>query len=388
MNLIGYCLLFLATFLMASCDYLSNESNNQVLNLVRSKENLLFQEIKIDTILVNHPNSSYQGFFEYDAQGLYFFDKLFATASQFDKAGNYINSYLGKGQGPKEVPQIQNHLKIGQNHYIFSGYSIYVYDQNWERIATKVINWNPEKSVKELEENPKPEYRGIYEIKYFGNKYATIDNKYVVFNIESTHPKFNGFFSNVSQEYYKKAKIFAKMDLVKATVEELGGNYSALYTKNNAIPNFDFQHYDIANDSIFVGFEADSLIYVYDKKFKLCYAFGRNGRQIKQHYSKTQTYEQAMAIFAEERIKNGFYDDIKYFPDQSILFRCYTKGTDSITANNNPRRMQIYHHTTLIAEVDVPYQFRVIGFDGKYYYADGYADEEKEKLGFYRFTLK
>lgn len=112
MNLIGYCLLFLTTFLIASCDYLSDEANNQVFTLVRSKENLLFQEIKIDTILVNHPNASYQGFFEYDEQGLYFFDKLFATVARFDKAGNHINSYLGKGQGPKEVPQIQNYLKI------------------------------------------------------------------------------------------------------------------------------------------------------------------------------------------------------------------------------------------------------------------------------------
>ena len=381
------------SFLIISCSPLANKEGLHSVMVVKSKENIVFQELKIDTILVKHPNTSYQGFFEYGENGLYFFDKLFATVSQFGNTGDYKQSYLGKGQGPREVPDIQNYLKIKDMHYIFSGYSIYVYDQNWERIKSKTINWNPEKSIKELEDNPKPTYRGIYEVKYFGNKYGLLEDKYIIFNIESTHPKFNGFFTNVSKEYYTTAKVFAKMDLENTTVEELIGNYSSLYVTNNSIPNFDFQHYDIGKDSIFTGFEADSLIYVYDKQFNIQYAFGRSGKGIKQSYTKTHTYEEAMKIFHKEHIANGFYDDIKYFPETSFLFRCYTTGANRPEVEwtehgSNPRRMQIYQGNTLIADVTVPYQFKVIGFDGTYYYADGYIDEKKEQLGFYKFSLK
>jgi len=381
--------LFFILFL-SQCDFNNHEKkskweirNTQILS---KKINL-----SIDTIFLNHPNSSFQGFFEMDNNKILFFDNLFASVGVFDINGNFISTYLGKGQGPKDCQGINSWVKNGNTNLIFRGFAIYKYTNEWERYKTLVLNTIPTISKLDLENNPKPDYIDIYEVKYFHNHHSMLDSTYVLFNIESTHPKFNGYFSNVSKEYYKNANILAKVNIKNGRWIENKGHYSDYYFTHPNIPNFANWSYDYDGNNIYLNFEADSLIYVFDKNVKPLFAFGLKGNNMNQNYIQTKNYDDAMKIFHVERERKGFYSDIKHIKDKDLTFRCYTIGNKSIQSledeYNNIRRMQIYKHEKLVADIKVPKRFRIIGYDSTFIYADGIVNTVEEKLAFYRFKI-
>lgn len=53
----------------------------------------------------------------------------------------------------------------------------------------------------------------------------------------------------------------------------------------------------------------------------------------------------------------GFYNSIKYIPETGLLFRGYSKGTDSDTDG-----MQVYKNNILVAHFDVPKGMRIAGY--------------------------
>jgi hypothetical protein len=115
---------------------------------------------------------------------------------------------------------------------------------------------------------------------------------------------------------------------------------------------------------------------------------------MKQNYLATDTYEEAMDRWTEDRASNGYYTDIKAFSEQELVFRIYTAGTSesdfqnkSVTDEYFPKRMQIYHQKKLVGDVPVPDRFKIIGYSDGYFIADGLVDEFNNKMGFYRFKL-
>ena len=354
-------------------------------------------QIKLDTIIVKHPNTSFQGFFDLDTtkKNFLFFDELFSTVSYFNYNGIHINTNLSKGEGPKQVKGIQHYLKNKNENFILNGWSIYTFNDNWEKLKTSTLKWETKKSNKELEQNPLPDEKGIYEVKYFNNDWS-LNTDNIIFNIESAHPKYNGYFKTTAREYFKTAKIWAVANTKSGEIKTINGRYPSVYAKKSNIPNFSNWYFDFYNDSIYVNFEADSLIYVYDKGFLPSKAFGLSGKIKNDNYRKTETYDDAMQGFQTDRRKYGYYYSLKCFPEKSLVFRCYKVGTsqdtENININNpddeNPMRMQIYQNEVLVGDVSVPNRFKIIGTDGTYFYADGFIDEEKGTLGLYRFALK
>lgn len=356
-----------------------------------TSQQLTKNQIAFDTIYVNHPNVSFRGFWKMDGDNLLFFDKLFATVVIFDKTGKYVSTFLGKGQGQKECEGIDSWCKKGNINLIFNGYKTYHYNSNWERIKVATLNFNATVSRNELENNPKAEYMEIYEVKYFHNNHTMLDSNKVLFNIESTHPKFNGYFSNSSKEYFQQANIFAKLNVNTGRWEESQGNYSNYYVQHPNIINFSNWSYDIDAHNLYLNFDADSLIYVYDKQFKPLYAFGRKGLGMNQKYIETTTYDESNSVFHQERVKKGYYSDIKRLEENNLTFRCYTTGNDNANIfkedYTNNRRMQIYKNTVLVADVIVPNRFNLIGYDKSFIYADGFVDDINEKLAFFKFKI-
>ena len=86
--------------------------------LTESKPSIF--QIKLDTIIVKHPNTSFQGFFDLDTtkKNFLFFDELFSTVSYFNYNGIHINTNLSKGEGPKQVKGIQHYLKNKNENFI------------------------------------------------------------------------------------------------------------------------------------------------------------------------------------------------------------------------------------------------------------------------------
>ncbi len=376
----------------------SCESKERTFTISKTDVKVRINNLLIDTILISHPNTSFQGFLSFDSQRkeILFFDGLFSTVSKFSLDGKHIKTLLGKGDGPQQVRGINNYLKFNNEHLIFKGYNVYHFNENWERINTTTFIFESKKGLNELENNPKPDEIGIYEIKYFNNNFLLYDANHILFNIETTHPKFNGYFGTTSKAYFESAKVLGVADLNSGKVTKIQGRYSTIYEKFNDIPNFSNWYFDKNNDDIYLNFEADSLIYVYDKSFNPVKGFGRSGKMINTNYRKTKSYDDAMNLDYPDRQKYGYYYSLKCFPKESLIFRCYKLGTNQSTENinisnpddENPMRMQIYQNEILIGDVSVPNHFKIVGSDGKYFYADGFIDEEKGVLGLYRFALK
>lgn len=377
--------------------YFSCENEEKTFTISKTDAEIRINKILLDTILISHPNTSFQGFMKFDSskKEIIYFDELFSTVSRFTLDGKFIESLLGKGDSPKEVQGINNYLKLGNEHLIFKGYSVYHFNENWERTKKTTLNFESEKSFKELENNPKPEDIGIYEVKYFNNDFLMYDMNHIMFNIETTHPKYNGYLSTTSKNYFESAKILGVAELNSGKVTSLQGKCSTIYRNLNNIPNFANWHFDKNNDDIYLNFEADSLIYVYDKSFNPVKGFGRSGKVNNTKYRKTNSYDDAMNLNYSDRQRYGYYYTLKCFPQKSLIFRCYKLGTNQDVENinkdnpddENPMRMQIYLNEILVGDVPVPNHFKIIGTDGKYFYADGFMNEENGVLGFYRFSL-
>lgn len=351
-------------------------------------QRLTYQTITIDTVYVHLPNTSFEGFWGMDNQQLLFFDKPYSSVSVFDNSGKYLSTPLKKGQGPL---QLDSWCKNGSEHLIFGGFDIYRYNSNWKKISHSRLNFKPTISKKEILENPKAEYLEIYEVKYFHNKLTMLDSTHVLYNIETTHPKFNGYFSNVSNEYFQRANIFGRINIDTGRWEENLLNYSNYYVQHPNLINFSNWSYDIDSQHLYLNFEADSLIYVYDKQFKPLYSFGSKGINMNQKYIETTTLKESNRVVFQERVRKGFYSDITRIEAVDLTFRCYTTGNSQTDVFDNDysnnRRMQIYKKTELVADIKVPNRFKIIGYDDSFIYADGIIETSSEKIAFFKFKI-
>ncbi|MBN1118632.1 MAG: hypothetical protein JXA77_15580 [Bacteroidales bacterium] len=355
------------------------------------KESIEIKTIKgitIDTVIISPKSFSGEGFFVLEDSNILYFDEIFATVSIFDLKGNYISTQLGLGQGPNEINGLQQYLKFKDKRLIFKGFSIYTFDLNWNKIAFSQIDWGQHHSLRELSKNPDPEYHDLYEVKYFENSFKAFDDQHIIFSIETSHPNFNFC---TTKEYYKTSRIFAKLNIETNRIDEIFGTKSEKYLSYNLLPIYDYHYYDIANDTIFINFEPDYLIYMYDKKYRPINAFGVPGKIINDDYLQTLTIKEYDNSFHSDRAKRGFYNHLKYIPTTNYLFRNYYTGKKESENEDtpNPLRLQIYQKENIVGDVEVPAKFRVIGYTAPWYYADGYIDESGEDIivGFYRFKI-
>ncbi|MCM1373296.1 MAG: hypothetical protein NC113_09630 [Bacteroides sp.] len=142
-------------------------------------------------------------------------------------------------------------------------------------------------------------------------------------------------------------------------------------------------YFDIdANGNFYVTFEADSAIYVYDKNNHGLARFGFAGKNMETNYTSTPTLADVRKNYSKERKRCGYYNWIEYDDANGLLFRSYQKGEHEAMDG-----LQIYRNHNLIADIDVPKNFKVMGYIEPYYYSQVIADEDNEKLYLYRFAL-
>jgi hypothetical protein len=70
-------------------------------------------------------------------------------------------------------------------------------------------------------------------------------------------------------------------------------------------------------------------------------------------------------------------------PETGLTFRSYQKGS-----HTDHDGLQIYKAQTLIADVEVPKQFRVVGYVAPYYVTQILCNDYEETMKFYRFKLE
>ncbi len=335
--------------------------------------NFLKTQLALDTLwLPANIHSTVGHYFISDGQ-LHFADEVNAQVVGFTPEGQPTQRYLGRGQGPSEVANLQG-IALGQDqYYAWAGYDVEVLAKNWMRQSFMRLDFqeNPE-----TEGKVNPEKPGLYEVRYFKNRPFFTTSGYLAYHIESTHPAFNAFVLETAATYFKSAPIFGLANLQNGKVEKLIGNYPPYYQANPNHPNFSYWDVARGNGSNFLAFEADSLIYELDGAFRIVRAFGRAGRQMKTDYPKTFDYESAEDRFFDDRAKFGFYDGLFYSSTSGLLFRTYFTGNPASNGEND-RRMQVYQGLRLVADLDVPERFGLIGELNGLIYADGLLPSEK-----------
>lgn len=339
-----------------------------------------FKSILIDTVIVQPETFSGVGFFEMNQDTILFYDKMFGTVSKFDVDGNYHGRSLGMGNGPAEIPSIVHAIE-GSNgtHILLEKTWVYdVFSANWQKLKRKTINWNETASLQEMESNPTGDMQGIYEIEY-QTKPKAWGHHEIIIGITTDHPKFNSYFTD---SYYQDSRVFAVVDIRTGIVLDMFGRRSNVFLQKKYIPNFDVVHFDIDAEHILATFEADSLVYVIDRKGNVTASFGRRGRDMNTEYALTSSFDDAEAQIVRDRKQYGYYTDVKYLPEAGLVVRSYQRGS-----HVRYDGLQVYRDKELVGDFDVPKGTRVIGYSNGRAVAEGIKDERNNRLGYYLLTF-
>ena len=374
-------LIFIIIFIFTGC---SNKSKDNFFKDPISKKDIRFNKILLDTAYLDKIEASYVGISNIANSKICFIDEMSGRIYFFDQEGAFIHHQLGRGKGPYEFPggEMLCYCSIGNSHIFIDGsYSYYIFNEKWERSKTEYIDWQIEHSKNEMLKNPSPEMHGLYSPFYY--KFILRGKgDYVYFPVKSQHPTFNFVHSS---SYYKNARIIAKLNIQSGKVEELLGRYSPVYQNYKYIGQFSLINFDLAgNGDFYVSFEADSLIYHYDKNYNIKHVFGNRGVNMDLNYKEIASMVKFKSNYLDERESRGYYTWLEYIDKEKLLFRNYKKGNHS--QNNG---LQIFNNRgTMLADIDIPQDFmKVIGYIKPYFYSNIVVDEKFESMKIYRFKI-
>ncbi|MCX6327673.1 MAG: hypothetical protein NT144_13635 [Bacteroidia bacterium] len=350
---------------------------------VSNERDIKIKDLIIETIQLQKIETSFTGILKIHGDLLYFADARFCWVYVFDKNCNLLSKNLGQGGGPKELNtgMIDLFEPLRDDNFIFigSGNDCHLYNNKFERIRKFVIDKGTSMSNKKQMINITADMKWVYTLCY-PKLIARNYNNYLFYNVYVDHPNYN---MCTSADYYKNGRIIAKMNLKNGKIEEILGRISPEYQKHHFIGQFGLPSFDISSEGDFyVCFEADPVIYVYDKNYSLKEAFGTKGRNMNTSYKEISLINEFKREVQSQREECGYYDFIEYIDERGLLFRSYTKGNKETTDG-----LQIYKGDCLIADVDVPKNFKILGYIEPYFYSDVIIDEENGVLKVYRFKL-
>jgi len=349
------------------------------------KKDILFISIELDSISLEKVESSYTGYLNIYADSIYFTDNRFCWVFVFDKEGKLQGRHLGQGRGPFEISTkfIDSFLFLTSGDKMFLGSTLdfHVFNKNWQRIRQFRINRERNDNVIDKVNNLSVDDPLLYTLDYEKLILHANSKGDIFIPIYSEHSDFNGFST---MDYYKEGRILAKLDIESGSIQELLGRRSPEYLKYRYLGHHSFFSFDISNNDFFyISHEIDSTIYVYNNDFEIQYAFGCSGKEMDTDYQECKRFDriEIQRLYFNDRPKRGYYNNISLFDEKELLFRSYKKSISSLYDG-----LQIYKNMTLIADVNVPKDFSVIGYIDPFFYS-GIIDEDNETITVYRFKL-
>lgn len=358
------------------------------LPLVEQENLSLFQNITLDTIKVAYPEGVGESFLSIINDDLYHLDVLRVQVQRINENFTLGELVLTRGDGPNEIKSFESFSSTGSQHLFLSGWTYFIYDKQWQLQSRGVLEFYTDDELGSIATDPKADMIGVYELKYYEQKHFLRDNQLLI-KIESSNPLFN-FIMN--REYYEDARIAGLVDLETGEITQMLGRKSPTYKDFSFIPHHDQHYWDITeNDSIFVSFEPDSLIYICDQNLQPVRAFGVAGQNMQQDYYQVNNYDDYASYWFLAQTSTGYYKHLNVFENGKLVFRTYNQGIDNtkvVDYGSNPKRLQVYQDFQLIADVPVPSYFKIIGRIGDYFYADGSAENRNnEEIILYSFKL-
>jgi len=342
--------------------------------------------VRLDTVLLEPNQSSQIGSFYLKGDALFYVDKAYGLIEEFTVEGESKGIRKRELDGPEELQGVSELIPTKEGFIVRHDWSFYQYDSNWEFIGKSLFQSASTVSYDEMMDNPKGEYMEMYELLHYNPKTVQLPDGHLVIKLDVEHPIFNAF---ISREYYRESRVLGKVNLFNGMMVEMLGTRPDTYEEYSFIPfHVMLDYHWTADNSIYVTYEADSMIYVYDRSWKLKETFGAAGIDINTDYLESQNLDVAFEskYFYHSRKNEGFYKDIFVDEENELVFRTYRQGSDSqdlLDETYNPLRMQIFREGKLLGDFSVPGRFRILGKVGDSYVADGYFDEQNEKQGFY-----
>lgn len=364
--------------LLAGCS--SNNSQNFT-KQPNSVKNTTIRKIELDTLLLDSIETSFEIESSINDNKIYLVDKYMNYLYEYNTEGNLIKRYLGNGRARNEttIGRISSHTFLDDGIFFLNpNADYYFYDNDF--IFKDMFNisyQNPEWNLHNIYEDPlayTQRYNDIVCRQYEGNVY---------FNVHLAHEQVN-IISSTKEHLRKNANILEINSKTHDFGRLLAVGYPKSYyedTYNKAIMssvNFDIDK----KGTFYVTYEADSLIYVYDKDFTMLKCYGFAGRDMDLDYTLTTTPKEVGKNYRNEKNTKGYYNWLEYVDETGMLFRSYKKGVSALSDG-----LQIFKNGIMIGDVDVPKGTRVMGYIAPYYYSYIIPNDKLETLTIYRFQL-
>jgi len=370
--------------IISSCNF--NNSNNEFVG----KYAIEINGIILDSITIDASNTSGMGTFFMEDSLICFFDLNYNTLYKYKLNGEFLTRTMGSGRGPGEIniKGIKLFSSFDSKIYYLIGDNT-VTSINKSNGATKFLGtidmgWNTELK---RNNNPDPLNPGCYEMNpknICSFQPAFIDNENFVFQIAAGHPKFNGYDPNCNADKcFEEGRNLGIININKLKMEKVIIKYPEIYQKYKYIPNFDHSAFQINGDTIMISFAADSLIYFYKLPEKELFKIGFSGKNMNTNYRQIKSVDENRGLFRKEALDCGYYFDLDYIKETNLICRVYAKGKPI-----NKYGLQIYKNYNLIADVNVPQFFQLLGYyKGKYYAVRSWPDLVNQKFVFYSFNI-
>jgi hypothetical protein len=369
----------LSLFMLMACG--KTPTGSMFSEPLNNNEQIQYTAIALDTIILNDEGveSSLDGFTGITKEGLiYFIDKRFCWYYTFDTTGACISREFGQGGGPTEttIGRIATCCTLPNDGLFLLGYQLdhYVYNKDFKLRHFFVLEPNTSEDITLTSKIYTHMYNNLVCRSYGENVY---------FNMYSEHPEFN--YLEHTKDYMEKCRHISEVNI--GTGKD--GNmyvegYPDIYKSDpNKYLIFLGINFDVDNQgNFYISYEADSVIYKCNSRFEPVMAFGFAGTNMDVNYVPIYDSKTCRTYFRKERKEKGYYKWVEYIDETGLLFRSYQKGINAASDG-----LQIYSGNTLIADLDVPKDFRISGYHDSYYYSCAIANEEKERLEVYRFRL-
>lgn len=350
-------LIILATIFVIGCDGGSKFEEN--FNQLNVKELNLYnqQDVELsDTVVLERVPSSYVGKLSLVADTLCFLDEQFCRKYNFGKDGKFIDYNFNKGRSNKEIDSemITGYVSLNtDNHCIVSSTRYFLYDNSYNKYKSGVLNAVSDRTFDPT--NPM-----IYTLSY-ENFELKSHNNYIYYNVVLALPDFN--FIDQTTEFYNQTRTLFVYDLNSDKIIAMLGKYPESY-KSGDSNLFSLINFDVLDSgAIYLSFEANKNIYIYDAAFTPTVCFGIEGKDMDVSYPKLSTIEDFRVSHQSNRAKYSHYKDITYIESIGSIARVYSKGSPDKDG------LQIYNKDyNLVADLKVPKGSKIAGSDSEYLY--------------------
>lgn len=309
---------------------------------------------------------------------VYYYDSYFCWMYRFSPDGRLESRSMGYGRGPKEsILRKSNNTAMSPD----GKFAIYGSSYDFEYFSPDGTLKNRFRLIKRDGNHADPEDFMAYSTPVY-DPVSRVVNDRMYIGLTSDNPEFCYFFTN--SEYLEKSCRIGVVNLESGAVEGMvfKGFPSMYGVDPYRYTSFDNVAFDFDKEGrLYLGFQADQKIYVFDSNLKPLHSFGVEPDGMDRSYEKIER-ESDIPKWQDNLDKKGYYTWIEYVDETDLCFRSYRKG-EAYASDG----LQIYSSDGhFLGDCEVPKGLNVKGYIAPYYYSQVFTDEDG-KLTLYRFRL-